>query len=516
MEYQTADTSSTIAPVKPNNYRKFFAISLVIELVLILLAFIRIEGGIWSGGISKFFSNLGSGYFDDGDRLNILIRSTVFAILTLITISVGLYYHGKELTGKIPIFFTIIFGYSLTASVNLATRNFIFMYFTITFISALYWYWLRFDEVRTFFDNRIIIFALRRSLAILPLFLAISLFTYFALNYIGDPVKIAVARIRVGRREIEKVLLRRYGLVDDQGNRIPVWRRYLSWLYDFFHGDMGISYESNSPVENNITNLLWETLKMQVIALILAFVLSVVIGILAAYYHKTAADSMISAIALLGLSMPIFVSGILAILIFGGIGLNWFPTAGAHTIPELLVRDGCQECIRSPDEIFSEDFNDNYADFGWWKMYLNVWWVYTGDTIMHLALPVLTLTFATMATFARLTRSTMLEVMKQDYILAARANGLSETQIVTKHALKNVLLPLVTFLGISVGFLLAGAPITESVFSWPGLGNFFLSALTTLDMPIIMALTMIITLMILFANLMADIAYTFLDPRVTL
>ncbi len=121
-----------------------------------------------------------------------------------------------------------------------------------------------------------------------------------------------------------------------------------------------------------------------------------------------------------------------------------------------------------------------------------------------------------MAVFSRLTRGTMLEVMRQDYILAARANGLTEYQIVRRHALKNVLLPLVTFLGISIGTLLVGAPITETIFTYPGLGAFFITALVTNDVPIIMALTMIITLMILFANLMADIAYTQLDPRISL
>ncbi|MCH8907677.1 MAG: ABC transporter permease [Candidatus Heimdallarchaeota archaeon] len=349
------------------------------------------------------------------------------------------------------------------------------------------------------------------------MFIAISLFTFVAINLIGNPVELATARVQFAKDTVQATLLRQYGLTDSQGREIPVWKRYLNWIYDFIHGDMGQSYEKfPSEVTDNLGNFLWETLKMQVLALVLAFTISVVIGILAAYFHKTPADSIISAVALLGLSMPIFVSGILAIIIFTGTGLQWFPAAGAHSLPQLLVADGCLDCARPPDVIWDAEVSTNWTDPAWWSMFVNVWWIYSKDSVRHIVLPVATLTFATMATFARLTRSTMLEIMRQDYILAARANGLSEYTIVRKHALKNVLLPLVTFLGLSIGGLLIGAPITETVFSFPGLGNYFLASLVVLDVPIIMALTMIITLMILFSNLAADIAYTYLDPRIAL
>ncbi len=214
--------------------------------------------------------------------------------------------------------------------------------------------------------------------------------------------------------------------------------------------------------------------------------------------------------------MPIFVSGIMAILIFTGTGLNWFPFGGAKSLDHQLAAK-CGPCSNSPQTLWDNLWtNGGWMDIGAWSDFIQVSWVYTADFIWHLVLPVLTLTFATMATFSRLTRGTMLEVLREDYILAARANGISERNIVLKHALPNVMLPITTFLGLSIGGLLAGAPITETVFSWPGLGVEYIAAVNVLDGPIIVGLTMIITLMILFANMLTDIAYTKLDPRITL
>lgn len=353
----------------------------------------------------------------------------------------------------------------------------------------------------------------------IPMFIAISWFSFFLLNQLVDPVKLllGIRQVRFGKEQLEQSIKIQYGLVDPAtGREYTFWERYVNYVIDFAHGDLGITYSESIPVTQNIANRLWTTLGMQVPALVVSFFLSVTIGILAAYFHQTPIDSAVSSLALLGLSMPIFVSGILAILIFTGTGLQWFSFGGAKSLDHILATK-CDPCSNSPQTIWDTLWADgNWTDIGLWSDFIEVSWVYTADFVWHLVLPVLTLTFATMATFSRLTRGTMLEVLREDYILAARANGISERNIVIKHALPNVMLPITTFLGLSIGGLLAGAPITETVFSWPGLGVEYLAAVNVLDGPVIVGLTMIITLMILFANMLTDIAYTKLDPRITL
>ncbi|OLS20979.1 MAG: hypothetical protein HeimC2_35100, partial [Candidatus Heimdallarchaeota archaeon LC_2] len=477
---------------------------------------IQYEGGIYDGGVSEFFGEFfKNGYLSEGDRQSYVNNILTLGLVAVSMIFLAIFFRENQFLNRFMIIPTLIYGYTSTILLQRATNNYIIMFINIFYITGLFFYWMKYGEFVSFFENRLIIFTLKRSLAIIPLFLAISIFTFFGINFIGNPVALATGRIRVGKQEKIKILLIQYGFTDSSGNEIAVWRRYIIWINDFIHGDLGRSFQNGAPVTDNINRFLWETLKMQALALIIAFILSVIVGIIAAYYHRSTIDTAISAFALLGLSMPIFVTAILAILIFGGFGLDWFPVAGAHGLDFELAQQ-CEFCDQKPGNYFTNNFSDDWATISFWTTSFEIWWVYTRDSLNHLVLPVLTLTFASMATFSRLTRSTMLEVMRQDYILAARANGLSEFTVVGKHALRNVLLPLVTFLGISVGFLLAGAPITETVFSWPGMGFYFLTALSTLDIPILMALTMIITLMILFANLIVDVAYTFLDPRISL
>lgn len=538
MDYHTHEPYDDVAKsqdfVQPKIRTNWTLILVVTNIVFILLSVIEsyhetaidktYKPGILNGGIPSLIRDLSNGsFFSDQAKTGILTSAILYALMNIGTVYLIIHHRESSRVQHFAIFLTIIFGISTANLFKLATNNIIFIFIGWIYMPAMYWYLLKYGELRSFFDNRVIIFSIRRFIAIIPMFLAISLFTFFALNFIADPVELATARIRFGKAEIQKVLLRKWGLVDANGVRIPAWKRYLSWLYDFLHGSLGVSYE-NYPqtVVHGISLKLYLTLKLQLLSLILAFILSLVIGILAAYFHKTPADASISAIALLGLSMPIFVSGILAILIFGGTGLAWFPVNGAYDVPSIIALKCGPECLRRPEDIWSEDFTGKpffqrpWFNISWWAMFLKVFWYYGISGINHTILPALTLTFASMALFSRLTRGTMLEILRQDYILAARANGLTEYQIIRNHALKNVMLPLVTFLGISIGSILVGAPITETIFSYPGLGAYFIAALGVYDAPVIIGLTMIITLMILFANLVADIVYTYLDPRLTL
>ena len=185
--------------------------------------------------------------------------------------------------------------------------------------------------------------------------------------------------------------------------------------------------------------------------------------------------------ALVGTSIPIFFLGIVFILSFGYY-LGWFPSGGAQST--------------IPSQYFLGD--------------------QTLDQIWHLTLPTAVYTFALLAPIVLLVRSSMLEVLRQDYILAARASGLSERTVIYKHALKNALIPIVTYIGLYFGGLLAGAPITETVFNWPGVGRLFVDATNVLDFPIVQGIVVLITLMTLVANIITDLTYAYIDPRIRL
>ena len=192
-------------------------------------------------------------------------------------------------------------------------------------------------------------------------------------------------------------------------------------------------------------------------------------------------DSTVTSSSLIGTSIPIFFLGVAFILIFG-YNLHWFPSGG-----------------------FQSNTPDKYP-FG--SIIL--------DRLWHLTLPATVYTFALLAPVVLLVRSSMLEVLRQDYILAGRASGLGERTVIYKHGLRNALIPIVTYVGLYFGGLLAGAPVTETVFNWPGVGRQFVISTTQLDFPVIQAVVVIITLMTLVANLVTDVTYAYIDPRIRL
>jgi peptide/nickel transport system permease protein len=214
---------------------------------------------------------------------------------------------------------------------------------------------------------------------------------------------------------------------------------------------------------------------VQVVSLILA----VILGVVSAVKQYSITDALAKLGALIGYSAPSFWLGLIGIIVFCGY-LNWLPSYGTQTLG-----------VEYPT-IF------------------HVWF----DHFKHLLLPVSILSFGWMAYLLRLVRSSMLEVLRSDYILTARAKGLSERVVIYKHALRNALLPVVTYEGYAMGFLLGGAAVIESVFSWPGLGKFWVDVATGRDYPTLMGLSMVITLMVLISNLIADLTYSIVDPRI--
>ncbi|MBI3840579.1 MAG: ABC transporter permease [Thaumarchaeota archaeon] len=316
-------------------------------------------------------------------------------------------------------------------------------------------------------------YLLRRILFMIPVFIAVSVITFLITNAAGDPIKL----IRLSFKTLTPTQLQQ--LISFYHLDQPLYARYFQWLGEFLTGNLGISLQGGT-VADKIVPWIGTTLELQLLALVFSLGIGIPVGIYSAKHQYSKSDVAVTSTAIFGVSMPTFWLGIMLILIFS-VYLHWLPSFG---------------------------FISPYPPYWWGNYYL--------DAIAHLILPVLVLTFVSVATIVRLIRANMLEVLRQDYVLAARASGLKESTITFRYALKNAVTPVVTIVGLSFGFLLAGAPGLETTFTWPGLGYAFVLAATVLDLPVVQGITMIITLLVLIANLGTDLMYAYLDPRVRL
>jgi peptide/nickel transport system permease protein len=320
-------------------------------------------------------------------------------------------------------------------------------------------------------------YIIRRLLYLIPLFFGILILVFVASRLAGDPVKLMTAfNPRITQAAVQN--LREYYGLDK-----PLYYQFFLYVWNLLQGNLGNSYQirGGTAVSTLIGDYAWETFKLQLAALFFSLLIAIPVGVTSARKQYSKLDVSVTSASLIGTCIPIFYIGIVAILIFSYY-LGWFPPFGAHTL-----------------------LAERYP-FG----------SYTIDELWHMVLPTAVLTFAELAPIVLLVRSSMLEVLRQDYVLAARAGGLSERTVIYKHALRNALIPVVTYVGLYFGAMLAGAPITETVFNWPGVGRLFVEATTKLDFPVIMGITVLITLMTLVANLITDITYAFIDPRIRL
>lgn len=323
----------------------------------------------------------------------------------------------------------------------------------------------------------------RRLIYMIPMFIGISILVFFTMYAAGDPLYIITrGNPRVLQNpEILDDIRRYYGL----DKSLP--EQYVTWLSNFLSFNLGKSIYGGRPVNFLVGSWFWETVKLQLVALVFAVSIAIFVGILSARKQYSKTDAVVTTTSLFGISMPTFWIGIILILIFSS-SLGWLPSSGAYGFNILWP-------WRIPVE-----------EGGWFE--------YQVDALLHLIMPAAVLTFANLALFVRIIRASMLEVLRQDYILAARASGLPERKVIYSHAFRNVLSPLVTLIGLYFGAIIAGAPATETVFNWPGLGRFYVQATQGLDFPVIMGLTMIIVIMTLVANLITDLMYAVIDPRV--
>jgi peptide/nickel transport system permease protein len=254
----------------------------------------------------------------------------------------------------------------------------------------------------------------------------------------------------------------------------PLVAQYAGWVMAALHGDLGRSFKTGDPVGALVADRLGPTLTLTGGALALALVVAVPLGVLAAVRRNTLWDALASTVSLFGISFPSFWLGIMLILLFS-------------EVLGLLPPSGLSEYGREGD---------------------------LGARLRHAVLPVLTLGLIQMASFMRFTRSSLLEVLQQDYVRTARAKGLADGRVVWRHALRNALIPVVTVVGLSLPVLVGGAVLTETVFAWPGIGRLAVGAVFERDYPVIMGVNLMIAAVVIVANLLTDIAYCFIDPRI--
>ncbi|UCE12413.1 MAG: ABC transporter permease [Candidatus Heimdallarchaeota archaeon] len=349
--------------------------------------------------------------------------------------------------------------------------------------------------VRPFLDGRVIRYSARRVLALIPIFIGVSIISYSLMIATGSPIYIIMSRQPVtgpGRETLLRDLMRVYGL------NSPPQAQWFNWFFHFIMGDLGNSIHTGTLVIEDIGQRIMPTLEISIIPLLLTIIISIPLGIYASLRQYSWKDNTISIFVAVGLAMPIFLLILLLILTF------------AYYIPILPPGTRSAAWVNAQDDqllyvfLFKDTFIQNVFD---WK---------TWDLFFHLIIPVCAITMISLALYTRLVRSGYLEVLRQDYILSAQAYGFDEKTIIFKHSLKNVLIPLVTFIGLSIGGLLGGAPITETTLTWPGLGRFAVQSIQGYDYPVVMGLIMTTSLLILLANLLTDILYSIIDPRVIL
>ncbi|MDR7554436.1 MAG: ABC transporter permease [Armatimonadota bacterium] len=310
-------------------------------------------------------------------------------------------------------------------------------------------------------------YVVHRLLLAVPVLLGISVVVFLMLKLVpGDPA-VALLGPQAEPRDIE-MLRRAWGL--DR----PVHEQYLTWLGHALRGNLGLSLEQRVPVADLVLTRFKNTAILTLASVLFSLALGLTAGIVSATRPRSLFDRLTMVAALFANSMPAFWLGLVLIFVFS-LRLGWFPVSGMYS-------------IRGEGGL--------------------------ADLLHHLVLPAITLGGATTAIVARLTRSSMLEVIRQDYVRTARAKGLVERRVVLGHALRNALLPVVTVVGLQVGFLLGGAVLTETVFSWPGVGLQLYRAISTRDIPLIQGSVLLIAVTFVVINLVVDLLYALLDPRI--
>ena len=315
---------------------------------------------------------------------------------------------------------------------------------------------------------------LRRLIQAAFVMLVMTVIVFIGVNVIGDPVEILISP--------DADQAERARAVAALGLDKPLWEQYWRFLSGALQGDLGRSFVFNEPALKLIAQRMPATLELALTAVLLSVILGIPLGLYAGLRPNSIGGKAIMGASILGFSLPTFWVGLMLIMVFA-VQLGWLPSTGRGPTRELF---GVQ------------------------------WSFLTWDGLRHMAMPALNLALGNIALVLRLTRAGVRENLPMDYVKFARAKGISPNRVVFVHVLKNILIPIVTVVGLEIGGLIAFAVVTESVFAWPGMGKLIIDSINVLDRPVIVAYLMMIVLLFVVINLIVDLLYTVLDPRVRL
>lgn len=327
-------------------------------------------------------------------------------------------------------------------------------------------------------------YIIRRLLLVIPVVLGVTFIAYGMVLLTGDPTSALAGEHATP--EMREQVRERLGLDD------PLPIQYVRFLGNLAQGDLGTSVMTRSPVVNELKLFFPATIELAIAAMFLSVIVGIPLGTIAGYKHNTFVDLANTFGALVGVSMPIFWLALILLWLFG-LKLGWFPTNGRlspgidlETVTNMYVIDSV----------------------------LRGNWAALKDALHHLALPAFALATIPTAFIARMTRSSVLEVLGEDYIRTARAKGVFELLVVRRHALRNAMLPVLTVIGLQVGLLMAGAILTETIFAWPGMGRWVVNAIVSRNIPVIQIAVIVFALIYVFVNLLVDLLYAWFDPRI--
>ena len=329
-------------------------------------------------------------------------------------------------------------------------------------------------------------FLIRRVALIVPTFIGVTLIAFALIHLIpGDPVENLS-----GERGMDPA--RRERLLHEFGLDRPLPAQYVEYVRNVLHGDLGTSLTTHEKVSEEFLTLFPATIELAFFALVFAVVVGLPAGILAAIKRNTVADYAVMGVSLTGYSMPIFWWALLLILFFS-VHLGWTPVSGRIAVQyDVPAVTGFMliDTLRA-------------GDLGAFR-----------SALSHLILPSIALGTIPLAVIARMTRSSMLEVLREDYVRTARAKGLPRWQVIVVHALRNALIPVITVIGLQVGLLLSGAILTETIFSWPGIGNWLIHGVQSRDYPVVQGGILLIATIVIAVNLIVDALYGVVNPRI--
>lgn len=328
-------------------------------------------------------------------------------------------------------------------------------------------------------------YIIKRILMLIPVLIGVSIIVFLIMRVFSpDPAPIVLGQHAT--QQATEAWRQANGLND------PIYLQYIHYLQGALTGDLGTSYYTKTPVTKEILTRFPATIELAIVAIVLASIFGILIGVISAVKKNSIFDNAGMLLALIGVSMPIFWLGILLIIFFSGF-LHWLPSNGR--IDPLL----------QPLHITGLYLVDSLMTIN-----MNAF----KDALRHIILPASALAMYSMAIITRMTRSSMLDTLQQDYIRTARAKGVSEGRVIVRHALRNGLIPIITVIGLQLGSLLGGAVLTETVFSWPGIGAYTVACILKSDFPVVQGVVLLVAAIFVMVNLLVDVIYAFLDPRI--